>query len=483
MMLTRKRLVASGLILLATVFLVNFLSIPRILAQTVSSLSPLIVTCPSGTVPITSEARPSATAAGIPVSSQCWDPSDTIVGESVGEAKRYLLSIARGLPDTHAPPDEAHIARLNNTLAICAARFFSAYRQQYGPVTVTSAYRDGPSGENERAGGAPGSNHTRGLAIDVHPSGPGSSYETMWRFASQNPQFGVCFPHQDGGAHTTGYRDRPHMILAGIPGSSEAAACARQGVVRACDGSNVPDVEVPSGVLDTTVDGEILPPPFYVFPEFESSYSEPQRPPTSSIFDFIRNILLLGSSISRLQDSGPQGGSNGSTGSADSDSPVPRFCEPKFSCASNVLYYHTTSCTKQFYESCQFGCGQDGTSCAPQTVGANNLAPGNQFPSTFEPEPISNFIDSEWIPTGNFATLQYPTSSEDTSASGTVTLLQPTYISSETFTSSDLASNSPRGFTGRQEQNGFLFQVLTSMKNTLLSALNFLRSFGGNAPR
>jgi len=64
---------------------------------------------------------------------------------------------------------------------------------------------------------------------------PENMYPVMWKFASDNPQFGVCFPFQDG--RTGSIYDRPHMVLAGI-GGSESSLCARQGVTRPCDGSN-----------------------------------------------------------------------------------------------------------------------------------------------------------------------------------------------------------------------------------------------------
>lgn len=149
---------------------------------------------------------------------------------SVAQAKAYLKSIAQDLRNSAAPPtDPSNIDRLNNAFAVCAAQFLRAYESTYGKgsVVVVSAYRDGPSGANARAGGAPSSNHTRGVAMDVNPKGRGS-YETLWSFAQKNPSFGVCFPHLG--------RDRPHMILAGI-GGSESAKCAAQGVTQKCSGS------------------------------------------------------------------------------------------------------------------------------------------------------------------------------------------------------------------------------------------------------
>lgn len=167
-------------------------------------------------------------------------PADAALGISnqVGEAKQYLLSIAQGLSGTQAPPDKDHIDKLNNTFAVCAANFLKAYTQATGvKVILRSAFRCGPASpsniqcdrtENARAGGAAGSNHMTGLAIDVNPVD--GNYAPFWQFASRNPAYGVCFPYLAG--------DRPHVALAGT-GTGEAARCAVQGVMKACSGAPV----------------------------------------------------------------------------------------------------------------------------------------------------------------------------------------------------------------------------------------------------
>ena len=173
-------------------------------------------------------------------------PSDIALGISgaVGTAKTYLLSIARGLPNSKAPPDATHINELNDTFAVCAANFLQAYAKQYGPVTISSAFRCGPRSpaiihcnpsENANAGGASGSNHQIGLAMDVNPAGGKSSYDTLMNFAKSNPAFGICFPRPS----FNGSPDLPHMILAGENSQtgSEGAACSAQGVTKPCSGA------------------------------------------------------------------------------------------------------------------------------------------------------------------------------------------------------------------------------------------------------
>ncbi|GEM_PF-7090552 len=165
------------------------------------------------------------------------------ITSQVAKAKQYLLSIARDLRGSKAPPTcEQNIYRLNNTFSVCSAHFLKAYQSVYGEgsVYVVSAFRppedlgDG-CGSNKAAGGAEHSNHIYGRAMDVAPAGRDSSYKTLQSFARENPQFGVCFPYlpeYTGGS----FYDAPHMALAGI-GTGEARRCALQGVTSYCDGS------------------------------------------------------------------------------------------------------------------------------------------------------------------------------------------------------------------------------------------------------
>ncbi|MDB5238039.1 MAG: hypothetical protein JWM46_309, partial [Candidatus Kaiserbacteria bacterium] len=178
-----------------------------------------------GTRPAT--AADSAVQNGTITAGTCYNPNEVGIGQSTETAKVFLNSVPKKCVGAcAAPPDKAHIEHLNDTFATCAANFIKAYNQKYGVIYISSAYRDGPSGENARAGGAPGSNHTKGLAIDMSPAN--GDFQTMWKFASQNPQFGVCFPYLGS--------DRPHMTLAGT-GTGEAAKCAAQGVTKQCSGA------------------------------------------------------------------------------------------------------------------------------------------------------------------------------------------------------------------------------------------------------
>lgn len=169
------------------------------------------------------------------------------ISTDVGVAKEYLNSLPKRPLSQCAPPTQENIYQLTSGMAVCAAAFFKAYTAQYGTVYITSAFRDNKPGSspipyevpagteninsaNQCAKGVPDSRHALGLAIDVNPASE-SLYPSMWQFASDNPQYGVCFPYQDG--RVSGNYDRPHMVLAGI-GGHEGALCAAQGVKQAC---------------------------------------------------------------------------------------------------------------------------------------------------------------------------------------------------------------------------------------------------------
>lgn len=165
------------------------------------------------------------------------------ITDQAAKAKQYLLSIARNLRGSKAPPTCApNIYRLNNTFAVCSASFLNAYQSVYGEgsVYVVSAFRppedlgDG-CGSNAAAGGALHSNHMYGRAMDVAPTGGRSTFKTLQKFARDNPQFGVCFPYLPEFTGSNFY-DAPHMALAGID-TGEARLCARQGITNYCNGA------------------------------------------------------------------------------------------------------------------------------------------------------------------------------------------------------------------------------------------------------
>ena len=266
----------------------------------------------------------------------CYNPNEIGIGQNAEEAKQYLKTLRC--------TGSCNFGLLNDSFAVCSARFFKAFQGQYGPVEIVSAYRS-PGHErdicrdNPRCGAQmnnpnPTSNHSNGLAIDVYYR-PSQSF--LWNFAKQNKQLGVCFPFEDGGGG--GFSDRPHMILQGIPGSREAASCVQRGYGSTpCSGSNFD----PSSVR-----------------------SVPGGPPSSRLSDIARNFLnppqppqqmcpLPGggsvpcSAIANLgggqppaggtpAGGAPSGGAPGGAGAARHSTPANRNTEHNALCAGHVL--------------------------------------------------------------------------------------------------------------------------------------------------
>jgi hypothetical protein len=171
-----------------------------------------------------------------------------------GPAVAFLKSLPRQWSHSSARDcrtyEDKNIDKLAVPFATSAAAFLEAYRQQYGEVTITSAYRTSKEqtcvcqGEKGPCAGRPHtvktkgghrivvrgtSRHQLGIALDVRPGmGSVEEYRCLHNFASLNPQFGVYFP--------LGSRDYPHMELrspdphhsrAAMPASTALTACSK----------------------------------------------------------------------------------------------------------------------------------------------------------------------------------------------------------------------------------------------------------------
>ncbi len=374
-------------------------------------------------------------------------PADTKAGftNDAGQAKEYLNSLPnKCVGACQAPPDKAHIDKLNNTFAICAAGFFKAYTQQYGPVSISSAYRDGPSGENARAGGVPGSNHTRGVAIDVNPAGGRSSYQTMWAFAKSNPQFGVCFPHEGG--------DRPHMVLGGI-GGNEGGSCASKGVSKPCNGlpftptNPGPDTSSLQSQISNAVRQTLgmqqppMPPQPQLPPQpmLPAQPTLPAQPPISS-----QTNTPVQPSITTQY---PQ------------INPISSFINTNTNTNTNTKGTSTAASTSTFDLIDQF--------TGPDLV-SSSIDIGKAV-----------YIDLNASTSDALFLGAKKASSTAVNATGTLATNQSLSVP-QTFTSNDLGNNPTVGFSGGQ--NTFVWQILENMKKTLLLALSYLKPFGGYNP-
>ncbi|MBI4088397.1 hypothetical protein HY418_03420 [Candidatus Kaiserbacteria bacterium] len=413
-------------------------------------------------------------AGALPGTQVC--PADVKAGitNDAGQAKQYLLSIARNLRYSQAPPDKTHIDALNNSFAICAANFLKAYAQHYGPVYVVSAFRCGPRSpanincdrsENGRAGGATNSNHQIGVAMDINLAGGNSSYDTLRSFAQQNPGYGVNFPWP----FYNGSIDKPHM-QATNKSSPSCSGVAGTPVTPSGSASQTP-VTTAANLIRQAL-GLQQPPPQQQPAAYPQSQAQPQpaNHPTA-------NATPIG---------------------APASDQSPTACTPSYFCSGNTYYYKTSSCSNLEIQTCTNGC--DGDSCAISPVSSSiNLTSGptdssssgsgasaSSGPSTID------LIQAYANPTtvdiaaadpvvlnqdlGNIASAVGNASASgdasQTQSGNTVALVPPG--SQETFTSPDLAASPPT----LSQKDTFTLNILESLKQSLLWALNYLRPFG-----
>jgi hypothetical protein len=177
--------------------------------------------CPDGTVPIGSD-RATATANGIPTSSQCWTPSDKNIGTAAGDAKAWLRQ--------HATSG-ANIACLNAQFAEKLKTFMEAVPG--GIPTITDAYRGKAAQAQAQASGASqvgpcGSYHQYGLAADFN-----NSNATTLRWMRLNaPQYGLAPTgiNPVTGCGTSGFCDPGHIQMAGpLPPEDQCGICNSTG--------------------------------------------------------------------------------------------------------------------------------------------------------------------------------------------------------------------------------------------------------------
>ena len=266
-------------------------------------------------------------AAGLPPGSQVCtrDYQQSGVTPESGEAKEFLKSLPKEPRSKCGTESDLSIGRLNAQFAICAANFVRAYQNAYGDsIRINSAFRTpiqqvcvcrgatglcgAPGKLNPQTGVVDGgSNHQRGVAIDITPAS--EDYARMQTFARANQKFGVFFPY--------GMGDRVHV-------EPSTVACGRGGNV------SVPGIAdaSPSSGITKSIRQALNPQP------------EPQAAPPQQ--------------TAQTQTSPPLGMQN-------STPYQPGTCAPQFYCSNNNLYYRASTCVDQVNQVCPNGCS--GVSC------------------------------------------------------------------------------------------------------------------------
>src|SRR3989344_3040642 len=402
-------------------------------------------------------------------------PGDVAAGITgdVGAAKAYLKSLPKKPLSSCAPPNDQNIERLNSKFSVCAANFFKAYTQRYSGVVITSAFRDGQPGTagdgsgksaNSCAGGASGSNHMLGLAIDVYPAD--GNFPQIWNFARANPQFGVCFPYLAG--------DRPHMATAGF-NTAEAAACARQGV-RPCEGG---------GIVDPVRDASVATSPSSSITSAIRNYLNPQQQQMCTLPDGKQvpcsAIANSGSVPQQVipQASQPQFQSPPpAVGTTINATPYTAgTCAPQFYCVNNAYYYRSSSCVDRLYQQCPAGCSTSRGGCIS---GTSTLSVFDQIGLIAEPTttavvtPTAPLILT--VGSGDAITLQQNPTQTGNIPPPSNSYTPPSYIPQQTFTSGDLRKTPAQQYS--PQELSVVQRTLATMKDTLLRVLAYLRPFG-----
>ena len=138
-------------------------AIPSAAAPNTTTYFAQTINCPAPSVPIGPGTRAAATAAGIPLSSQCWIPSNNVVGQAAGAAKQFLMQ--------HATKN-SNIACLNAQFAENVSKLMQSGVPGGIPMIV-DAYRPAAaqtaifqSGTGATQATACNSYHQYGLAVD-----------------------------------------------------------------------------------------------------------------------------------------------------------------------------------------------------------------------------------------------------------------------------------------------------------------------------
>jgi len=373
--------------------LLSFWMLPGVSASAQSNIS---APCPNmGERQASAADIPLMRAAGYPPEllnvGQCWNPSSPYVGQEAGEVKLFLQKNAT---------KNANISCLNPEFAKRLEDLMES--APTGIPKVTDGYRSPAAQANLPAGstkvGPCGSYHQYGMAADFNLADK-KTLDWMRINASRFGLSPVTNANPVTGCTARGFCDSGHIQIAGpLPSRDQCGTCASggtgDGTLPYVRTASMPD-DIYSSPYQTPLSNGLFPPPPPPFTQ--SSYSA-QQP--------FGSTLPTSSSV-------PSGTTQGGTG--------PQICSPRFSCESNIMYYHTSACAKVQYEVCKNGCS--GTQCAlPQSATSSTSTLSSIFSST---APTSSTIGQSIIPslTEGFGALLNATSASVSTGSSIGDLL------------------------------------------------------------
>lgn len=442
-----------------SISIISLLSVALIAGFTVPTYTHATVACPKGTSrPATAEDiknLKATTGRDMPIGTE-YCPDDAITGADVAEAKRYLRSIVcRDSNWGGAGPDgtvygvNGH-GGLDVKFSQCAAQFLKAASAQLrgamplvnggtNPVCLREGYRTLDKQkeyfrEYQRGGGiACGKNgferceHPRGIAIDVNTVA--SNYPLLHRLGAQ---MGVSF--------YLPINDKVHFV---------------------------------PGKTDCSSGGSVVGPGNPTYYDFPDEYRQ-SNPGAGGLSEQVKKAL-------GIQPQQPPASAPFSSPLPAATTPPPtvqpQICTPEFSCYGNTMYYRTTSCTTQVYQSCPRGC--NGNSClnatTTQPVASSTIDLLNAFnkDSTSDATLVSDIIN---LKLSDFTTIGRDPATSSGTVIGTFagTPLIP-LSAQQTFITPDLNSNLDRS---NPQSNAFQ-ALLGSMKTVLLKMLDYIKGVRG----
>lgn len=429
--------------------------------------------CPAGTVPIGAGDRTNATAAGIPTSASCWNPSDSTVGTTAGAAKEFIKQ--------HATSD-ANISCLNAQFAEKLAALMKA--APGGPPVVTAGYRGTGAQAQALASGASqvgpcGSFHQYGLAADFNNS---NSQVTRW-LRTNAPQYGLsAIPTLDintGCSTRSSFCDPAHIQMGGsLPSRDQCGICATDnGGNGALPASGSPTTQSsPTSALTNALCS------------LTNSCQQQQQQTQCGANAVLYNgtcypiqgqpATTQPQQTSPTQTTQPQT-TNSPTTATPTTNPVSNQLNTNTNTNTNSLPITGTSTSDLLNYYANYG------AISTSTHATNTPITLNSNTSDISTLLVSNTPDVTYAYATNNG--QNPDGSGTgigtTDTSGNVIVsIQPTTTAGQTFTSGDL-NNSPEtsGSTYSPASTTFTQQLLENLKQILIQILNFLQPFGGTA--
>ena len=433
--------------------------------------------CPAGTVPIGAGDRTNATAAGIPTSAACWNPSDSTVGNVAGAAKEFIKQ--------HATSN-ANIACLNAQFAEKLAALMKA--APGGPPTVTDGYRGLAAQAQALASGASkvgpcGSYHQYGMAADFNNS---SAQVTQW-LRLNAPQYGlapVSYSNPTTGCTPSGFCDLGHIQNGGgLPSRDQCGICATDnggnGVLpaSASSGQSSPTSALTNALCSLT---NSCPQPSAVASPPPPASAPQTSPQTQQQTQCASNAVLYNGICYPAQTQSTTQSSNPLTTNPISSQLTNTNTNTNTNTLSTTTQGTSTSDLLNYYANYGGVSTSTHATNTPITLNSNTSDVSTLLINNTPDVTYAYATNGGVNPDGSGTTAG--TNGNTDSSGNVISTVQPTTTAGQTFTSGDLNNSADTsGSTYSPAGTTFTEQLLENLKQVLLQILAFLTPFNGMA--